>query len=118
VYRERSVTERFIGTEAKEMLTMDDYGAIRRAHRDGKSIRRIAREFEIARKTVHYVLIHSEPKPRPLIRNRNVPILGPFQSIIDQILADDENEPVKQRHTATQIFRRLQDEHGYQGCYG
>ena len=27
------------------MLTVDDYGAIRRARRDGKSIRQIAREF-------------------------------------------------------------------------
>ena len=43
---------------------------------------------------------------------------GPFRRIIDQILADDENAPVKQRHTAMQVFRRLQDEHGYRGCYG
>jgi transposase len=118
VYRERSVTERFTGTEGKEVLTMDDYGAVRRAHRDGKSIRRIAREFEIAHKTVRYVLTHSEPRPRPLTRNQSAPILGPFQTIIDQILADDEDAPVKQRHTAMQIFRRLQDEHDYQGCYG
>ena len=73
---------------------MDDYGAIRRAHRDGKSIRRIAREFEIARRTVRYVLAHAEPTPRPLTRNRSFPILGPFQTIVDQILADDENAPV------------------------
>ena len=26
--------------------------------------------------------------------------------------------PPKQRHTAMQMFRRLQDENGYQGCYG
>jgi hypothetical protein len=59
-----------------EVLTMDDYGAIRRAHRDGKSIRQIAREFQLARKTVRYVLTHSEPRPRPLTRNRVVPVLG------------------------------------------
>ena len=100
------------------MLTMDDYGAIRRAHRDGKSIRQIAREFELARKTVRYVLTHAEPKPRPLTRCRTAPVLGPFQTIIDQILADDEDAPVKQRHTAMQIFRRLQEEHSYGGCYG
>src|SRR4051794_26846190 len=39
VYRERSDTERFTRTEVKEVLTVDDYGAIRRAYRDRKSIR-------------------------------------------------------------------------------
>ena len=97
---------------------MDDYGAIRRARRDGKSIRRIAREFELARRTVRHVLTNSEPRSEPWTRNRTAPVLGPFQTIIDQILADDENAPVKQRHTAMQICRRLQDEHGYRGCYG
>jgi transposase len=100
------------------MLTMDDYGAIRRFRRDGKSIRRIAREFKLSRKTVRHVLTNSEPRPEPWTRNRTAPVLGPFQTVIDQILADDESAPVKQRHTAMQIFRRLQDEHGYRGCYG
>src|SRR6266704_6313521 len=90
-------------TEAKEVLTMDDFGAIRRARRDGKSIRQIAREFELARKTVRHVLTHSEPRPGPWTRNRTAPILGSFRTIIDQILADDENAPVKQRHTAMQM---------------
>jgi len=100
------------------VLTMDDYGAIRRAHRDRNSIRKIARELKHSRKTVRHVLTHSEPKPHPLTRKRPAPVLGPFRAIIDQILADDEHAPVKQRHTAMQIFRRLHDEHGYQGCYG
>ncbi len=105
-------------TEAKEVLTVDDYGAIRRAYRDGKSIRWIAREFKLSRRTVRYVLKHSEPQSSPWTRNRTAPVLGPVQTIIDQILADDEDAPVKQRHTAMQVFRRLQDEHGYRGCYG
>ncbi len=105
-------------TEAKEVLTMDDYGAIRRAHRDEKSIRGIARAFKLSRRTVRHVLTHSEPRPGPWTRNRTAPVLGPVQTVIDQILADDEDAPVKQRHTAMQVFRRLQDEHGYHGCYG
>jgi len=105
-------------TEAKEVLTMDDYGAIRRARRDGKSIRQIAREFKLSRKTVRHVLKHPEPRSGPWTRSRIAPVLGPVQTIIDQILADDEDAPVKQRHTAMQVFRRLQDEHGYHGCYG
>ena len=43
------------------MLTVDDYGAIRRARRDGKSIRRIALDFDHSRNTIRYVLKHPEP---------------------------------------------------------
>jgi transposase len=118
VYGERSDTERFTRTEAKEVLTVDDYGAIRRARRDEKSIRQIAQEYGHSRKTVRHVLNHAEPCSGPRTRNRAFPVLGPVQAIIDQILADDENAPPKQRHTAMQVFRRLQDEHGYRGCYG
>jgi transposase len=99
----------------KEVLTVDDYGAVRRAHRDGKSIRQIAREFDHSRNTVRKVLKH--PEPRPAVRNRHAPKLGSFYEIIDHILRDDENAPPKQRHTAMQVHRRLRDEHGYRGGY-
>ena len=52
------------------------------------------------------------------MRERPAPVLGPFQPIVDQILADDEHAPPKQRHTAMQVCRRLRDEHGYPGSYG
>ena len=99
------------------MVTVDDYGAIRRARRDGLSIRQIARQFGHSRKTVRHALVHADPHPEPLTRNRPAPKLGPFQSIIDQILRDDETAPPKQRHTAAQVFRRLHDEHDYRGGY-
>jgi transposase len=102
-------------TEATEVLTMDDYGAIRRARRDGKSIRQIAREFNLSRITIRKVLKHPEPVSTP--RNRFAPKLGPFQSVLDQIIAEDHTAPPKQRHTAAQAFRRLRDEHGYRGGY-
>jgi transposase len=99
------------------MVTVDDYGAIRRARRDGLSIRQIARQFGHSRKTMRHALEHAEPHPEPLTRNRPAPRLGPFQAIIDQILCDDETTPPKQRHTAAQIYRRLRDEHDYRGGY-
>jgi len=99
------------------VVTVDDYGAIRRARRDGLSIRQIARQFGHSRKTVRHALVHADPHPEPLTRNRPAPKLGPFQSIIDQILRDDETAPPKQRHTAAQVFRRLHDEHDYRGGY-
>ena len=45
------------------MLTVDDYGAIRTAHRDGMSIREIARAFHHSRYKVRQVLEQSEPDP-------------------------------------------------------
>ena len=94
---------------------MDDYGAIRRARRDGKAIRQIAREFGLSRITVRKALQHPEPVAR--VRGRAAPRLGPFLATIDQILLDDQSAPVKQRHTAAQVYRRLRDEHGYTGGY-
>ncbi len=97
------------------MLTVDDYGAIRRARRDGKSIRQIARELDLSRITIRKALKH--PEPVATSRNRSAPKFGPFQAIIDQILIDDESAPPKQRHTAAQVYRRLRDEQGYPGGY-
>jgi transposase len=98
------------------VLTVDDYGAIRRARRDGLSIRQISRQFGHTRKTIRHVLGHAEP-PVTAIRDREAPLLGPVEPIIDRILADDQDAPVKQRHTAAQIHRRLRDEHAYPGGY-
>ncbi len=99
------------------MLTVDDYGAIRRARRDGKSIRQIASEFQHSRNTIRKILNQAEPNPVPSTRDRFAPLLGPVEEVIDQILIDDESAPPKQRHTAAQVFRRLRDQHGYRGGY-
>jgi transposase len=99
------------------MLTVDDYATIRLAHRDGMSIREIARTFGHSRVKVRQVL--SQPQPKPYTRSKPpaAPVLGPFHDAIDAILAQDETAPPKQRHTAMQVFRRLQGEHDYQGGY-
>jgi transposase len=99
------------------VLTVDDYGAIRRARRDGKSIRQIAGEFGHSRNTIRRILKQAEPNPLPSTRDRFAPLLGPVQAVIDQVLIDDETAPPKQRHTAAQLFRRLRDEQGYRGGY-
>jgi transposase len=96
---------------------VDDYGAIRRARRDGLSIHQIARQFGHSRRTVRHVLTHAEPPPPVRTRTRPAPLLGPVETLIDQILRDDEDAPPKQRHTAAQLFRRLRDEYGYRGGY-
>jgi len=98
------------------MLTVKDYGEIRRAYRDKMSIRDIARTFHRSRRKIREVLANPEPRPYTRSKEPYAPKLGRFKPLIDQILKDDERAPRKQRHTATQIFRRLAKE-GYQGGY-
>ena len=99
------------------MLTVEDYGVIRRAHRDGMSIRAIARQFHHSRRKVRDALPCPEPQPYRRAKEPRAPKLGPFKPVIDEILAADEQAPRKQRHTAMQVFRRLRDEQGYAGGY-
>jgi transposase len=99
------------------MLTVEDYGVIRRAHRDGMGIRAIARQFHHSRRKVRDALASPEPLPYTRAKEPDAPKLGPFKATIDQILAADELAPPKQRHTAMQVFRRLRDEHDYAGGY-
>jgi hypothetical protein len=99
------------------MLTVEDYGEIRRAHRDGMSIRDIARTFGHSRRKVREVLAEAQPKPYTRSKPPPAPVLGAFHAAIDAILDADEQAPRKQRHTAMQVFHRLKEEHGYRGGY-
>ena len=97
---------------------MEVYARIRRAVQvDGMSIREAAREFGLSRKTIRKMLQFSLPpgyqRKKPVAR----PKLGPWLGIIDQILADDQSQPKKQRHTAKRIFDRLKAEHAFGGGY-
>ena len=95
------------------MLTVDDYGRIRRAHRDGMSIREMARRFHHSRHKIRKILDGdaSEPGKYPRRERQSAPKLGAFHDRILEILTLDETAPPKQRHTAMRIFKRLRDEH-------
>src|SRR5947208_9847333 len=99
------------------MLTVDDYGKIRVAHRDGMPIRAIARTFKHSRRKVREILGNPQPKSYTRAKPKTAPVLGSFHAVIDAVLADDENAPPKQRHTAMQLYRRLRDEYHYGGGY-
>lgn len=99
------------------MLTVDDYGRIRRAYRDGMSIREIARAFRHGRVAIREALLSPEPKGYTRRKPPDAPKLGPFKGVIEGILTADEAAPGKQRHTAMQIYRRLCSEHSYEGGY-
>ena len=100
------------------MLTVEDYGRIRRAHRDGMSIREIARKFRHSRYKVREVLQGSgEPQKYSQRETQSFPKLALVLDRIREILTVDESAPPKQRHTAMRLFERLRDEHGYTGGY-
>ena len=97
---------------------MEEYGRIRRAHRDGMSIREIAREFHHSRYKVREVLRGcGEPQKYSRRETQNFPKLALVVDRIREILKVDESAPPKQRHTAMRLFERLRDEHGYKGGY-
>ena len=98
------------------MVTVDEYGRIRLAHRDGLSIRQLAREFHHSRYKIRQILTTPEPKRYQRL-NPPASVLEPYQAVIDGILAADEQAPRKQRHTKAKLFRRLRQEYGYCGSY-
>jgi len=106
----------FVGHQ--EVYKVEVYARVRRAVQvDGMSIREAARRFGLSRKTIRKMLQFSLPpgyaRKKPVQR----PMLGPWLGIIDQILADDQSQPKKQRHTAKRIFDRLKAEHAFGGGY-
>ncbi len=68
------------------MLTVDDYAKIRLAHRDGMSIREIARTFGHSRRKVREVLARPQPKPYTRSQDPPAPILGTFHAVIHSLL--------------------------------
>jgi transposase len=99
------------------MLTVDHFARIRQMHRDGSTIREIADQLHHSPKTILKALANPEPQPIRMSAPRAAPVFGPFRPFVDEILAADETAPRKQRHTASQIYRRLVAEKGYTGKY-
>jgi transposase len=99
------------------MLTVDDFARIRQARRDGLTIRAIARQFGHSTKTVLKALAEPQPKPYTLAKPRPARVFDAVRQFVDDILTQDRTAPPKQRHTASQIFRRLVAERDYAGSY-
>jgi transposase len=98
------------------MLTVDEREVIRRdyfIHR--KSMRQIARERHHNQKTIRKAIydpgvpVYARSKPAPKVA------IGPFQELIQRWLQEDQQRPVKQRHTARRVFQRLREKYGYLG---
>lgn len=97
------------------MISLEHREAIRRAyHVEGKSIRDIARAFRCSRDTVRKAITSAGPATYTMAAPRPSPMLDPFKARIDELLAESERLPRKQRYTAKRIFDVIREE-GYEG---
>ena len=97
------------------MISVDDRERIRRAYfLEHKSIRKIAKELKHSRDMVKEAIESAEPGEYTLQQPRPAPVLGSYLPHIDELLAESERLPRKQRYTGHKIYEQLQKE-GYTG---
>jgi transposase len=98
------------------MIQVEDREAIRRAYyTENKSVRRIARELGHSRKTVRKAIASAEPVRYVQNVPREAPVLGPHKGRIDELLAENEDLPRKQRYTSHKIYEVIAGD-GYRGA--
>jgi hypothetical protein len=94
------------------MSRVELYERIRKDSRDrGLSIRALAAEHHVHRRTVREALASGVP-PERKTPDRDAPALGPWMLIIRAWLVADRQVPRKQRHTARRVWQRLVVEYG------
>jgi transposase len=90
------------------MITVDEKEVLRRKVLvDGVSIREVARQNGCSRDTIKRALVDASPSVYHMSEARKCPVMDPFREVIDNWLVQDRDQPVKQRHTAHRIYRRL-----------
>jgi transposase len=86
------------------------YERLRREYEHGiGTISGIAKKYRVHRRTVRAALKNTVP-PKRKVTSRERPKLGLAMPFIDAILEDDLKSPFNQRHTAHQIWVRMQAE--------
>ncbi len=85
-------------------------------HRDGKSIRQIARDFNLSRNTVKKVLRGEATEFTYARTQQALPKLGPYEESLLARLAADGARPLRERRTAMVLFEESQRE-GFEGGY-
>jgi len=97
------------------MISVEDRERIRRAYfNENKSIRQIARETGHSRPTVRKAIQSAEPALYTLKVKRSAPVLEPHKVRIDELLAESEQMPRKQRYTGHKIYELIEAD-GYTG---
>lgn len=86
---------------------------------EGLSLREIARRTGKDFRTVQKYAYQDDWNPPVEVSTKpeDFPVLGKYIPIINEWLEQDEREPRKQRHTIIRVYKRLQKEHKYTGCY-
>ena len=96
---------------------METIRKIRLVARDGKkSIRQIARDFNLSRNTVRKVLRSDKTRFEYHRGSVHRPKLGAYVERLTELLKGDQSLPVKERRTAQGFYETLQAE-GYRGAY-
>jgi transposase len=98
------------------MLTVETIARVRREHARGKSIRAIARELRLSRKTVTKYLASGDTDARYERQAQPYPQLGPFLAELDRLLEANESQPLRNRLDKRQLFESLRRA-GYAGGY-
>ena len=99
------------------MLIVETIRKIRLASfRDKKSIRQIAKEFNLSRNTVRKVLRSGETSFAYQRKSQPRPKLGPYVDRLNNNLRDDQKLPRRLQRTAQVLFEELQAQ-GYEGGY-
>jgi transposase len=98
------------------MLPDDECEQVRRAYYiEHQTISAIAKETHHCRDTIRKALEEVPRKPYQLREERPRPRCNPFQQRIEELFAQNDVLPPKQRYTHHKIFEIIQAE-GYQGC--
>jgi transposase len=93
------------------MISVEKREQIRRAYFvENKSMRTIAKELHCSRDTIQKAIASPEGEPYTLTAPRPAPVLGPYAARIDEMLAESERMPRKQRYTGRKIYELIQAE--------
>ena len=99
------------------MLNVETIRKVRHAHyRDGKGIREITREFNLARNTVRTILRTGMTDQKYVRTEQPRPKLGSFEVSLSEWLAEDNSKPARHRRSSQILFEQLQRA-GYEGGY-
>jgi len=97
------------------MISVEEREQIRRAYFvENESMRAIARELHCSRDTIKKAIASPEGERYTLTEARPAPVLGPYTARIDELLAENERMPRKQRYTGHKIYELIEAD-GYTG---
>ncbi len=99
------------------MIQVDEKETIRRLYFIKRhSIRQIAEELYHSRKTVRKAIADASVPQYRLTAPKPSPVMGAYINKVMEWLEKDKSQPVKQRHTAHRIYKRLVGECGFTGA--